>query len=68
MTDANTIRFQATDIDPSAEADLALLTFQTAENGRVTVWMKRPVFDALFVRMQHVLEQEHSSTQPPAKP
>ena len=53
----NVIRFEAKDIDPELSADLAMLVMDTAKDGRVTVWMQRPVFLALFERMRLALDQ-----------
>jgi hypothetical protein len=68
MPEPTVIRFEATE----ALADLlddqtAMLTMQTKE-GRIAVWMKRPVFVSLFREMQHALGQEPGSALPPAKP
>jgi hypothetical protein len=65
MTDANTIRYEATDIDPDISGNVPFLIMDTAENGRLTVWMRRPVFDALFERMRHALDQERLSNPRP---
>ena len=58
MTKVNVIRFEATDIAPGLSEDTAFLTMDTKEDGRVTVHMKRPVFELLFESMQLALNEE----------
>ncbi|MGE0749172.1 MAG: hypothetical protein AB7K64_01125 [Variibacter sp.] len=58
MSESNVIRFEAKDIEPNVSGDLALLVMDTAKDGQVTVWMRRPVFAALFERMRLALDDK----------
>ena len=66
MIEPNVIRFEATDIDPDLSSNLAMLVMDTAKDGRVTVWMRRPVFVALFERMRLALDQAPAPVPPQA--
>jgi hypothetical protein len=54
MTEPTVIRFEATEIEPALSGDLGFLTMQTRE-GKIVVWMRRPVFEHLAEQMRNVL-------------
>ena len=56
MIEAVDIRYEATDISPQIEGDLAVLVMVT-EKGRVAVHMQRAVFLGLHAEMKQALEQ-----------
>ena len=57
MSASRVTRFEATEIGADANQEVALLLIETKQSGRVVVHMQRAVFDSLFGRMQHALEQ-----------
>lgn len=58
MDEPTRLRFEATDIDADLLNGIAVLTMETAKDGRVAVCMSRDVFARLSVRIQHALEPE----------
>jgi hypothetical protein len=60
-------RFEAKDVEPSISGKTAMLLIDTVKDGRVTVWMKRRTFVALFARMRLALDQDRAAN-PGSKP